>query len=84
MAIKYTEKEIKIFRRKDMRSLIQTLINADGHRNEGSGKTLNRKEIKDDLLWVIDLENEAVDIELKKGNEEEKKEIEKMTSEPPF
>jgi len=66
----YSAEAIKTFRKKDMRILIEVLVKADGIRNEGSGKKLNRTEIKADLKWALELEDEMVNSIMK---EEDKK-----------
>ena len=70
---KYSRSELRVFKKKDMRILIEVLIKADGQRNEGSGKKLNREEIKVDLKWALDLEDEMVDTII---GEEDKKVVE--------
>ena len=84
MKQKYSQSEIKTFRKKDMRILIEVLIKADGQRNEGSGKKLNREEIKADLIWALALEDEMVDAIIREENEKAVKENDKKQETKPF
>ena len=84
MKQKYSQSEIKTFRKKDMRILIEVLIKADGQRNEGSGKKLNREEIKADLIWALALEDEMVDAIIREENEKAIKENDKKQEKEPF
>jgi len=81
---KWSRNELRIFKKKDMRILIEVLIKADGIRNEGTGKKMNRIEIKADLKWALELEDEMVDAII---SEEDKKVVEaneKMKRTDPF
>ena len=82
--IYYSKEEIRVFRKKDLRSLLQTLINADGSRNQGTKEPLNKEQIKADLLWVLDLEDEFIDLEFRKDEKRVKKETKEKTEKEPF
>ncbi len=84
MKQKYSQSEIKTFRKKDMRILIEVLIKADGQRNEGSGKRMNREEIKSDLEWALQLEDIMVDRIIKAEGEKVVKENDKKQETKPF
>jgi hypothetical protein len=84
MKTNYSQSEIRTFRKKDLRSLIQTLIKADADRNQGSGKKLNREQIVDDLKWVLGIEEKMVDYQNKVESDSLNEKIEEATKTPPF
>ena len=58
---KYSPEEIRVFRCKDQLNLIQSLIKSYSTLNEGSGKELDLKWVKNKLKEVNQLASDMVD-----------------------